>query len=580
MTDFQIAEAIRLCNRSLDSTTVEFAYNLEICDLLSANPQIAQYLMHHFKTVMEGQSVRKASLALSLIEMLIKNLGINFLRYINEDLCTAWEYLAQRKSTILYSLTRNLYKVTQSYGTDNTQSEQWQQVIMRSRGLMQEVAESLLLYEGEAIPFFSMYKRLRSRQLDFPPRVESNLALIRGGVQAEELPEPIPATRQSSFSGATPSASSTAPPPQLSDDVPLTASEVDDLRVAVEALEGENPLEQDAIVCRRLRPRLVTLIQNHADSMDDNVTEMDEAMLEAMTDLISRLDTAVEPFRPPPPQQPLSRIPENHVDIDYLLAMMLQQQEMEQSGAHPNNHDIFRQMGIRRPAQGQRPRNPGITRISQGRQLDRSSLFNEPMAHRNSVEDEYRRQRGVPPPRAMANDGLLISGTPVSPKDTMRMESIEGPAVPGGAFRHSPSGGINSSSMSQSNINPDMHDNLETSLLGGPSQVKKHGVWDKLRQLAVDATSKAQYRTIGDGGGRSNDYRSFNEEEGTQLVNTREGRPRRNSEDYLFGDGQDNEAEWELVRENDQTYWYNKRTLQSQWDPPRWALQKSGQARE
>lgn len=573
--DFQIHEAIRLCNVSLDSTTVEWAINLELCDILSANPPIACHLNEHIGSAMRSASVRRASLALSLVEMLIKNLGITFLRHVDDVLCNAWESICVRKSSWRYSITRNVFKVTQQYGTSNEQSVQWQQVVIRARGLLQEAADSLLLHEGEARSLFGLYKKLRAQQIEFPPKTEANCALIRGGLQDEELPPASPTRREqpapvTEEDGRTQSHASRPPAAaRLPDSTPLSSTEVDELKRAVEELEGENPTEAHAHVCRRLRPRLVTLIQHHADSIEN---EMDELMLEAMMGLLSRLDTACEPFAPPPPEEPMPTNQEGNtaasVDVDYLVALMLQQQEIEGAGGYNPFGQITLPPHLRGFRIPQRMWQQGQGQLGMGQPHGRQG-----MAGGNMGQQQQRTygQARAPPARTMHDTGFLIGTNPA-------MASIEGPTGGYGSSSNLGPRAQGSSSPSspsfQSGPDPTLNP-LDTSLLGNSAAPKKPKVWDRLKQLALDASSQYQKRGIGEARDVT-DYTAMGDE-GKGLMGTKRGSVQ--SQESLLGDDNDeeNEADWEVVRTDKKTYWFNKRTLRSQWQAPKWAYRKTGQ---
>lgn len=521
--DFQIREAIRLCNVSLNSTTIEWAMNIELCDSLSANPPIAAHLTSIIAEAMCGNSVRRASLSLSLVEMLIKNLGIGFIRFIDKDMCDAWEQLCLRKSSWRYSLTRNLFKVTQQLGTNDEDSTMWQQVMYRARGLLREASESLVLHEGEAPVFFRFYKDLRGKQVNFPPKSQGSL--IRGGIEEEELPIASP-------DPPTPSSPSR---PRESDSTPLRADEVDDLRAAVESLEGEDPTSQSAEVCRRLRPRLVSLIQVHADAVD---SELDELMLEAMMALLSRLDIAAEPFAPPPPPEPAPAPGVAQENADFLFALTLQQQDLQGSLGGPFG------------------RSQGMRQFPSMRQFQRHSSRTVTQA----------RQTRAPPPRAMdTSEGYLINSSP--PK------AISGPAVKT-SISHASSGQTHvrqGEAAAGSGANP-----LETSLLGVATP-KKPKIWDQLRQLALSATAKTH--SIGEAA--SSNYHPMNEEEGSGLIaKAPEGDPLQRGLLAENEESEDKEEDWDLVRTEKQTYWFNKRTLRSQWTAPRWAQRKAKQLKE
>jgi len=504
---------------------------------------------------------------------------------VDDILCSAWESICVRKSSWRYSITRNVFKVTQQIGTSNEQSVQWQQVVIRARGLLQESADSLLLHEAEAPSLFGLYKKLRAQQIEFPPKTEANCVLIRGGLQEEELPPPSPTNREqpppvTEEDGMTQSHASRPPAPaRLPDSTPLSSTEVDELKRAVEELEGDNPTDAHAQVCRRLRPRLVTLIQQHADSLEN---EMDELMLEAMMGLLSRLDTACEPFAPPPPEEPMPTAQDGNpaaenpdVDVDYLVALMLQQQEIENAGGY----NPFGQ-SIRLPPHLRGFRIP--QRVWQQGQGHLGVASQQPRERHRPARQGGGPPR-APPARTMHDTGFLIGSHPT-------MASIEGSSSGahmssgsssnlGGPRRNQGSSSPSSPSCAQtsSGFSPDPTLNpLDASLLGNSAGPKKPKVWDRLKQLAVDASSQYQKRGLGEARDVT-EYTAMGDEGRGLMGSTKPGGSVRSEESLLRDeDDEENEADWEVVRTDKKTYWFNKRTLRSQWKAPKWALRKTG----
>ncbi|CAD7928470.1 unnamed protein product [Amoebophrya sp. A25] len=190
--DWQARELVDLTRRSLDSGTIEWAVNIEICDMVLANPDLsieivpiiaeamstsssstnAQYgsrapawsvssgssgstgattggrsttvrspslpsqtslfansrpgsrgtptpaamlqqkssaFVTHVMNVGKMSQVCRSGLAISLLEMLIKNCGMAFVRYIDRRFCDVWERLIRRKQSLGYKLARNVF---------------------------------------------------------------------------------------------------------------------------------------------------------------------------------------------------------------------------------------------------------------------------------------------------------------------------------------------------------------------------------------------------------------------------------------------------------------------------------------
>eukprot|EP00397_Hematodinium_sp_SG-2012_P068429 GEMP01111070.1.p1 GENE.GEMP01111070.1~~GEMP01111070.1.p1 ORF type:complete len:125 (+),score=39.39 GEMP01111070.1:257-631(+) len=116
---------------------------------------------------------------------------------------------------------------------------------------------------------------------------------------------------------------------------------------------------------------------------------------------------------------------------------------------------------------------------------------------------------------------------------------------------------------------------LETSLLGSASS-KKPKVWGQLRELALRTTKKRH--TLGEASSTA-DYHAAGEEGAGLITKTSDGNAQRRG---LLQDeeSEEKEEDWDLVRTDKQTYWFNKRTLHSQWTAPRWAQRKAKQLKE
>lgn len=86
-------------------------------------------------------------MALSLFEMLVKNCGITFVRYIDENFCRTWEKLMRKKQSTSYSLGRGFNKMIGKIAPTNVRdktgaitnetAEQWTLIVEKSLFLLQ-----------------------------------------------------------------------------------------------------------------------------------------------------------------------------------------------------------------------------------------------------------------------------------------------------------------------------------------------------------------------------------------------------------------------------------------------------------
>jgi hypothetical protein len=148
--------------------------------------------MQHVASNLRKESPVPVLLALSLLEIVAKNCGLNACCFINDDVAEALLALVKKKENWKYSLGRNLYKSfgssMSSYGIDESQRELWAQASMKVREMLQLWHDAFMLHESQLRPIFKAYRKLRQEGYTFPDKkqgVSAEIALMQG---AEESP--------------------------------------------------------------------------------------------------------------------------------------------------------------------------------------------------------------------------------------------------------------------------------------------------------------------------------------------------------------------------------------------------------
>lgn len=192
MTDSQLAELEQTLATSLSSTTIEWALNFRVCDMIQANPSLTSSLMRTLTSKIRKDSPVPVLLALSLLEIVAKNVGLDACRFIDESLTEALMALVKKREGWKYSLGRNLHKsfgtAASSYGIDQAQRDLWMQASLKVREMLQLWTDAFLLQEGQLRPIFSAYKLLRREGYTFPEKKQgasADICLMHG---AEESP--------------------------------------------------------------------------------------------------------------------------------------------------------------------------------------------------------------------------------------------------------------------------------------------------------------------------------------------------------------------------------------------------------
>eukprot|EP00439_Symbiodinium_sp_Y106_P045938 s2302_g5.t2 len=194
---------------ALRSSAIEWAVNVQICDLIKENRHLAPLALARIEERLRKDSPSPVHLALSLLEMLVKNCGLIICQAINPDLAETLVSLVKKRESWRYGFGRNLHKtglsewLPQGIAIGEDQRAQWRQATQKVLEILQLSVDAFMLHEGTMRPVFNAYKRLRREGYQFPRSstgVAANLCLVNG---AENSPAYL--------AGATPSAGTPAP---------------------------------------------------------------------------------------------------------------------------------------------------------------------------------------------------------------------------------------------------------------------------------------------------------------------------------------------------------------------------------
>lgn len=378
-----MAELEQSLKTSLGSNTIEWSLNLRICDMLQANPSLAPHVMKHLDGRLRKENPVKVMLALSLLEMVVKNCGIVACRFIDNALTDALVCLVRKREGWRYSIGRNLHKSfggwLPSAGISEAERRLWLQVTRKVLEMMQLWADAFLLQEGELQPVFLAYKQLRQEGIRFPRGdhgTSTGLCLVQG---AEESPaylagagnctsvaEDVSSRARTSEQDTNETASASATPmrdPAASSSTELLTSSfqeavgaADDsiigkvmkVRAALDAIapgassigaQQRAKLHEELLAARSWATRL---IQEYANGVE-NSEHLDETQAEVVIILLDDLSTCLDeqdPSRfatspsssssvvpPPPSQAPPDQEQQEYYDL--ILAQYLQEKENE-----------------------------------------------------------------------------------------------------------------------------------------------------------------------------------------------------------------------------------------------------------
>eukprot|EP00927_Polykrikos_kofoidii_P049963 TRINITY_DN43934_c0_g1_i1.p1 TRINITY_DN43934_c0_g1~~TRINITY_DN43934_c0_g1_i1.p1 ORF type:complete len:737 (+),score=133.38 TRINITY_DN43934_c0_g1_i1:242-2452(+) len=189
----RVAELEQALLVSLRSTTIEWALNMQICDLLLAFPLLTPLALQKLASRLRKEKPVPVLLALSLLEMIVKNCGLVACRFVDENLAEALIALVKKREGARYSFARNIHKSVghlfpQGVGIDEDERKLWLQASRKVLEMLQLWADAFLLHQGDLRPIFDAYKLLRRKGYDFPRNehgASTSLCLVRG---AEDSP--------------------------------------------------------------------------------------------------------------------------------------------------------------------------------------------------------------------------------------------------------------------------------------------------------------------------------------------------------------------------------------------------------
>lgn len=194
MSRGELAELDDCLNGALRSSTIEWAINLRICDLLQANPPLAPMVMARLESCLRKENAVPVLLGLSLLEMLVKNCGFPIVRCIDAGFAETLANLVKKREGFWYGVGRNLSKsrvsgwLPQGVGVGEDERKLWLQASHKVLEMLQLWADAFLLQEGQLQPIFKVYKQLRQEGYKFPRNQQgasTGLCLVQG---AEESP--------------------------------------------------------------------------------------------------------------------------------------------------------------------------------------------------------------------------------------------------------------------------------------------------------------------------------------------------------------------------------------------------------
>eukprot|EP00930_Biecheleria_cincta_P059493 TRINITY_DN4520_c3_g1_i1.p1 TRINITY_DN4520_c3_g1~~TRINITY_DN4520_c3_g1_i1.p1 ORF type:complete len:710 (+),score=192.15 TRINITY_DN4520_c3_g1_i1:107-2236(+) len=253
MTQAQIRELEETLTASLKSTTIEWAMNMQICDTLKANPSLARLALHRIDGRLRKDSPVSVHLALSLLEILVKNCGLDVCRAVDEGFAESLGLIVKKRDSWRYGLGRNLHKsmfadLLPGVAISEEGRQLWLQASQKVLEILQLCADAFLLQEGSLRPVFNLYKRLRQEGYQFPRSehgVAAGLCLVQG---AEESPAylagavpPLSEAMPPAASGTSPSSCSRSSPDAMAAGGGVASPEPSAAATAAAALPSNLP---------------------------------------------------------------------------------------------------------------------------------------------------------------------------------------------------------------------------------------------------------------------------------------------------------------------------------------------------
>jgi len=375
MTDAQVAELEEALVASLKSTTIEWGLNMRICDLVQANPSLCPCALHKIRSRLWKENPVAALLALSLLEMIVKNCGLAACRFVDAELTEALVAIVKKRECWRYGLGRNLHKsgfsawLPAGSGIGEDDRKLWQQASQKVLEMLQLWVDAFMLQEGELCTVFNAYKMLRMEGYKFPrgqhgaseglclvhgaedsPALLAGAAASGGDAAAHAEGEDLPAFESDVISqahakaavgmGSTGADRSLAVPADAATDIASSIDTIPEEIAATRALlEQASGSALDPAARARLSSAQAWATGHVETHMEDG--HLDEEILDALLALIEDLNSAlaktsvdcaaeplaVEQVPPPPSEAPPEQKQQEMYDM--MLAQFLQQRENE-----------------------------------------------------------------------------------------------------------------------------------------------------------------------------------------------------------------------------------------------------------
>lgn len=276
---------------ALRSSTIEWAVNVQICDTIKDNQYLAPLAITRIDERLRHDKPSAVMLALSLLEMLVKNCGMVICRAINEGVAETLVGIVKKKESWRYGFGRNLHKsglsewLPHGVAIGEDKRQQWRQASQKVLEIMQLIVDAFLMHEGALRPIFSAYKQLRQEGYEFPRSstgVAADLCLVNG---AEDSPAYL--------AGA-----SAAPPYRAPAPAPAAAP--------ARSAESEEEVVRLVVAREDAKERVEQLVQALEDGRDFDPAELEEliTLVEDISEVLRSMGVETEAPEAPAPSAP------------------------------------------------------------------------------------------------------------------------------------------------------------------------------------------------------------------------------------------------------------------------------------
>ncbi|CAJ1382397.1 unnamed protein product [Effrenium voratum] len=324
---------------ALSSSSIEWAVNVQICDLVKENQYLAPLAMSRVDEHLRKESARAVQLALSLLEMLIKNCGLLACRAVTAGMAEALVAIVKKRESWRYGFGRNLHKsgfsdwLPQGVAIGEDKREQWRMASQKVLEIMQLCVDAFLQHEGSMRPIFNAYKQLRQEGYQFPRSatgVAADLCLVNG---AEDSPAYL--------AGATSSLSAPRSAPTASASWAEGRAEG---RAEAEREKAEEEIVRMVAARADASERVEVLVQALEQGSDFDPAELEEliTLVEDISEVLRGLgvesDEAPAANLPPPPVPVLATQPSGPTWIDASPELLISGSAPASAAAGPADH--------------------------------------------------------------------------------------------------------------------------------------------------------------------------------------------------------------------------------------------------